>query len=636
MELLINSRYIHANYRFIVDPQGDYHEQTMNADVHLEWNNVLQVLASARSQSTSCPICLSTPVAPRIAKCGHIFCLPCLIRYLYSSDDSNPYMEKKAKWKKCPICWDCVYLSEIRPLRWHVEQEAETLQEGDDVVLRLIAKPSGSTLALPRDGAEPLSLMEGIPWYFAAEVMDYARVMKGSKDYMLSQFDLEIKDLRMQERDDEVMFGEDTQWTRKAISAISEAREKHRGIGNPPGIPRKPDERKAKRQSMQSFAPDVDVPDFPIAHLIAKSDRYCGRSIEAADYLDGSSPAVDLSKFGNQTSLVEPKDQYELINSGRGSSFNIASHQQSKSSTKSDRPSGSKNELTGFGKHPLTETPFYFYQALLHYYLSPLDIRILKSAFGDFSAFPSTILPRVERISKGHVIDDDLRKRIKYLAHLPRGCEVSFLECDWTDVVPAKLLERFAPEINRRQIRNYEKNVREEKERARAEKDEDEKRWLIARRRRPGVPTDRKNPEDDCSEADVEPKILTSPVSVDFTAASSSPPWLALQKRSGSAFASLASPSTSPEAPRTVWGTTAIATAASPSLPANHEIEVSDNDGWLQGWERDLLCEDNLVSQTQEISNEHGSSPTIANIGNKKKKKNKRITLMTNNARRAW
>jgi hypothetical protein len=70
----------------------------MNADEHLDWNDVLQILASSVSQDASCPICLSHPVAPRMAKCGHIFCLPCLIRYMHSTDETNPPPEKKARW----------------------------------------------------------------------------------------------------------------------------------------------------------------------------------------------------------------------------------------------------------------------------------------------------------------------------------------------------------------------------------------------------------------------------------------------------------------------------------------------------------------------------------------------------------
>ena len=196
------ARYIHANYRFIVKPDGDYKPQAINADQHLDWNDVLQILASSVSQEASCPICLSHPVAPRIAKCGHIFCLPCLIRYMHSTDDSNPMPEKKARWKKCPICWDTVYISETRPVRWYTGQEGISPREGDDVVLRLVMREPGSTLALPRDGADVPSKSEAIPWYFAAEVMDYARIMRGSEEYMMEQYDSEIKDIHQQENEE--------------------------------------------------------------------------------------------------------------------------------------------------------------------------------------------------------------------------------------------------------------------------------------------------------------------------------------------------------------------------------------------------------------------------------------------------
>lgn len=168
------ARYVHANYRFIVNPKHSYHAQATNADVHLDWNCVLQVLASAQTQATSCPICLSMPVAPRMAKCGHIFCFPCLIRYMHSTDEENPVPEKKPRWKKCPICWDTIYISDTRPVRWFTGQEGELPVEGGDVVLRLVKRQPGSTLALPRDGAEELGPDEDIPWYHAAEVADYA------------------------------------------------------------------------------------------------------------------------------------------------------------------------------------------------------------------------------------------------------------------------------------------------------------------------------------------------------------------------------------------------------------------------------------------------------------------------------
>ena len=596
----------------------------MDADVHLDWTVVLQILVSAQSQLSNCPICLSTPVAPRMAKCGHIFCLPCLIRYMHSTDDSNPIPEKKARWKKCPICWDSVYISETRPVRWFQGQEGEAPREGGDVVLRLITRQPGSTLALPRDGAEFLERVEDTPWYFAAEVMDYARVMKGSEIYMAAQYDDEIQELRVQEKEDELMFGEEAQWTKKAVSAILEGKERLRGIGNPPSPPQQPVEKKLKRPPIK-FHQNHDIPDFYSIQHASNS----GQS-SLAGFI---TPQSQTSK----SSLVEPQnvsDTKSSENLTQDPNLLSANLPISQPSNVENIPSETSRAKPNVPSHqPPNDTPFFFYEALLHYYLSPLDIRILKAAFGDFASFPSTILPRVERVSTGHIVDDELRRRAKYLAHLPHGCEVGFLECNWTDVVAPEILQEFSIDIERRRTKNREKEIREEKERLRAEKEEDDKRWAIARRRRPDA--DRET----VSETEFEPlprveESFDAPQSMSLGYDSSSPPWPSSRGHSGSAFASLASPSTSPSAPRTVWGTTVIV-PTSPALPAvSHEHEPSENGGWLQNWERDLLQEDDLIAQVNALSMTEGSSKAGATGAGSKKKKGKKITLMTTNARR--
>lgn len=584
-----------------MDPRGDYHAQAMDADVHLDWNSVLQILVSAQSQSSSCPICLSTPIAPRMAKCGHIFCLPCLIRYMHSTDDEKPMPEKKARWKKCPICWDSVYISETRPVRWFSGQEGVPPREGCDVVLRLISRRAGSTLAMPRDGAESLDRAEEIPWYFAAEVMDYARVMKGSEDYMSAQYTEEINVIELQEREDELIFEEGTLWTRKAVAAIREAQERLIGVGNPPTAPQQPVEKKPKRTPV-IFHEEDKVPDYyKHQHSTKSGQSSSGRPLGA---LPASSLLADcINGTPSLSQTQNPFKDQALIRS------------RANSNTTSYRPTDD----------------FYFYEALLHYYLSPLDIRILKTAFGDFSAFPTTVLPRVERVSTGHIVDDELRRRAKYLSHLPQGCEVGFLECDWTDVVVPEVLAGFSVEIERRRKKNREKEAREEKERARAEKEEEDKRWASTKRRRPS------NFHETIIDEDFQPipplregheySLATE------TTTSSSPPWPMSHTHGASSFATLASPSTSPVAPRTVWGTAAVPKASSPSLPELTEPEPPDNDGWLQNWERNLLRDDELVARFQSSSVSDKDLKVGMSAGGKKKK-NKKITLMTTNARR--
>lgn len=562
------ARYVHANYRFIVRPDRQYQDQTTDADVYVSWDAVLQVLASADTQAASCPICLSTPIAPRMARCGHIFCSPCLIRYMHSSDEANPQQEKRARWKKCPICEDSIYISEARPVRWVTGHDASMLREGGDVLLKLLKREPGSTLALPRDNADGPGYSEDIPWSHVAEMLEYARFMKGGEDYMTSQYNQEIADLDLQEKEDELMFGDDNTWTRKAVLAIEDAKQKLSGMGNPP----------LTAQSTKQ----TEIPE----------------SWETADQAGSSTLTAAMRSLSLSRNQRTSTDQPRSV---------------------SAQPNISSDRATSHA--------FYFYHALPNYFLSPLDIRILKTAFGDFSAFPTTLLPRVEHISTGHIIDDDLRKRAKYMAHLPYGFEVTFLECDWTDIISPVILEQFHDDIERRRKRNLEKEAREERDRIRAEREEDDKRWAPARRRRPSsVPKS-------FSDSDFRPLIdaNTHPSSSPGESAlATTPPWG--NRRTHSSFATLATPGTSPDAPRTVWGTAAIV-PTSPPLIATPE-PVPQDDGWLQGWEKDLLDDSDAVAMVEASLASGSSAQPRPPGGNSKKFKKKKITLMSTNNRR--
>lgn len=595
------ARYVHANYRFIVRPDREYHAQAVDADIYVGWDAVLQVLASAETQSTSCPICLSTPVAPRMAKCGHIFCLPCLIRYMHSTDENNPPHEKRARWKKCPICEDSIYISETRSVRWFVGQEASMLREGGDVLLKLVMREPGTTLALPRDAGDGYGDRDDIPWYNVAEIMDYARFMKGGEEYMLSQYHEEIEELEKQSQEDELMFGDDTTWSKKAVTAVTAAKEIIRGIGNPPETQ---NEKRPPPRDPIMFNEDEDVPEMYKHH-------HATISVPAITQTSTADSSAETSKLEITNQLA-----------------NISLSSQSK-----PLPS------TASTSRPQT-LPYYFYHALPNFYLSALDIRILRATYTTFSSFPSTVLPRITHISTGHMVDDDLRKRAKYMAHLPYGCEVSFLECDWSGIVPAQILDQFAVDLTRRNRKNHEKEAREERERVRAERVEDEQRWAAARRRRPSLSNN--NIAKSYTENDFMPLASGAPSSSlpngeqnSTFHFGSTPPWSPHRQHSG--FATLASPGTSPDAPRTVWGTAAI-TPSSPQLVADWLPPApQQDDGWLQGWEKDLLDQpnDNIALVEASINGE-GSSNAAGNAGGGggKKKKGKKITLMSTNARR--
>lgn len=442
-----------------------------------------------------------------------------MIRFLHSITDDEANARKEARWKKCPICEDSFKMAETRPVRFYAGQESPLPAPGHDVVLRLMVRESGSTLALPNEGGtDPVNVGEEVPWHFAANVMDYARIMKGTNDYMASEYEREIEDLGKQSTEDEIQFGvEDGDWTTRAIRSVTAARNK-----------------------LEDQNPTDD----------------------------------DNTTMTNGSSKAQTKQ--------------LASH------------------------------PFHFYSAPPHLYLAPLDIRILKARFGDYSNFPSTLLPRVEHASAGHVVDDVLRKRAKYLAHLPHGCVVTFLECDWTDIVPAEILDNFTNELVKRRKSHSDKDAQEERERVQAERLEAAAIGRTTRRHFDNTIDIGFDPTPALSEDDFQP--LNS-------AAGTTPP----NPRPG--FEQLADMSTSPSASsKTVWGTRVIAT--SPEF--GPVPETSDRDGWLK--DDEFLGPAEIALQLEAFRLDGPSSGAISPgnpvAGGAKKKKKQKITLMSTGGRR--
>jgi len=122
---------------------------------------------------------------------------------------------------------------------------------------------------------------------------------------------------------------------------------------------------------------------------------------------------------------------------------------------------------------PHSTSSYLFYQAATgaNVFLHPLDIRILLSHFGSYEAFPNGITVGVLSSSES-TVDEDLRKRCKYLAHLAEGADVVFIEADLEPVVGSEALKPFENLLKTRLSRRRDRYKREEKARVRAEEKE--------------------------------------------------------------------------------------------------------------------------------------------------------------------
>lgn len=123
---------------------------------------------------SSCPICLESPTAARIARCGHVFCLGCILHCL---------QEHKA----CPICWDCILgPRDLKPVK---VLENKTHNAGDLIDLCLVHRHADSMFALPASTHTNTTNPMLIPWNTAPLAMQFSRFMLAKPEYMEAEYD---------------------------------------------------------------------------------------------------------------------------------------------------------------------------------------------------------------------------------------------------------------------------------------------------------------------------------------------------------------------------------------------------------------------------------------------------------------
>ncbi|KAJ7638925.1 hypothetical protein FB45DRAFT_1055135 [Roridomyces roridus] len=445
-------RFVNAQYRFVMNPNGDYTVHFADPDIFFQWQDILQViiprssaLASAVASGdheghTACPICLAPPTAPRMTKCGHVYCFPCILHYLNTSEN---------KWARCPICFDSVNEKQLKSVKWcdgpvHIEEDADgplagssssssvifdtTPRAGTTMRMRLMQRPQITTLALPRSETWPSDLLppHQAPFHFLPDVFDYAKFMLATPSYLVTDL---TRDL---------------------------------------------DELASERRMLAGMTDDLGI------LFVDAADAKVRRQIEKASALD--------TPFLKERIDKAMRDQHEI--EARAAFIRNRRKQESATPT-SEAPqellalnappdaTAGRRQRRNVNPPPPSTSTYYYYQAAsgLPIFLHPLDIKILLSHFGGYAAFPDSISVRIEAVGEG-TVNDDLRKRCKYLAHMPDSADVVFVEADVGDVVGGAEggLRNFEGALKMRAARRKEKGRKDERARVRAEERDREQR----------------------------------------------------------------------------------------------------------------------------------------------------------------
>ncbi|KAF9327169.1 hypothetical protein BGZ91_001586, partial [Linnemannia elongata] len=457
-------KFINANFRFLMNPRSDYAVYTMDADAPVNWEDIEQVLIAVPQ---SCPICLQPPVAARITKCGHVYCFSCVLRYL-SLNESN-----KA-WRKCPICWDAIYEKDLKSVRSALEDQqiydqgekeiAKQIASKQDVQLemRLIQRTLNSTVALPRSHTFPLAkdvlpeeLQGQPPLDFVPDAILFSRFMITTLDRIVAELERDVRSIEFSMEEarsyDPNHHSEEMVFFEMAMSKIQEKKDKIRDDAK--FFPKLAlDRERILRRHFDHAASEV----LAAASVASGDEESTTPARPALSFVESGPEAYEIGHGApNKTAAAEESDAHQ------GSEL--------ESDTNAPQEAAPKHHASGRVPNQLT-TMYYFYQASNghHLYLQPLDIRILKQHFDTYDKFPDTITVKVLGIEETS-LTEEVRKKCKYLGHLPLGCEVSFLDVALETIVGDEGVKPFENELRMRRAKRKEKEVREERERVERE-----------------------------------------------------------------------------------------------------------------------------------------------------------------------
>ncbi|KAG0378971.1 hypothetical protein BGX24_002200 [Mortierella sp. AD032] len=463
-------KFINANFRFLMNPRSDYAVYTMDADAPVQWEDIEQVLITVPQ---SCPICLQPPVAARVTKCGHVYCFSCVLRYL-SLNETN-----KA-WRKCPICWDAIYEKDLKSVRSALEDQhiydqgekeiAKQIASKQEVQLemRLIQRTLNSTVALPRSHSFPLAkdvlpgeLQGQPPLDFVPDAILFSRLMITTLDRIVSELDRDIRliDFSMEEARsyDPNHHSEEMVFFEMAKSKIQEKKDKIQDDAK--FFPKLAlDRERILRRHFDHSA--SEIPSSTTAAPTASEDEASAVP---------SRPALSFVESGPEAYEIGHGATHHVIISEESDTHVDHSSEQESDTATPQQVSSKHHHGAGRVPNQLT-TMYYFYQAANghHLYLQPLDIRILKQHFDTYDRFPDTIMVKVLGIEETS-LTEEVRKKCKYLGHLPLGCEVSFLDVALETIVGEEGVKPFETELRMRRAKRKEKEVREERERVERE-----------------------------------------------------------------------------------------------------------------------------------------------------------------------
>lgn len=475
-------QFLQANYQFIVKEGGDYSIHNIDPDKLVDWDSVELIKVNSHEVS-SCPICLDKPLAAKMTRCGHVYCWPCILHYLALGEKT---------WRKCPICYESVHEKDLKSV---VMQEVHHYKVGETITMSLMRREKGTTYALPKVAWEK---REHKIHNFTDDVnkTSFLKLLSISEDDV-QKFVIETERTALQNK----LQGAETSEVAFIDSALHllKAREQSADARSTCSSNRSSESESSKPVQIEQLVSQPKL--LPSTKIKSYSSAFSDEETETEEPTDdgqwmsqeGTDLPVTIADDGSHADMVKsvpprgPSPSTEAIPIRAKSESEVSddlsavcgSPQDPRESSPVDIMADSLpvEEAAEYLELPLvsedkqskkgqvTDDAFYFYQASdgQHIYLHALNARCLVREYGSLSNCPDTITASIVQM-ENIFMSEELRKRLRYLGHLPLTCEFEVAELMLKPPVLSKdTLKFFTEEIERRR-RLRQKKSREDKQ----------------------------------------------------------------------------------------------------------------------------------------------------------------------------
>ncbi|XP_018022475.2 uncharacterized protein LOC108678524 isoform X2 [Hyalella azteca] len=480
-------------------------------DTLVSWGAIEEVRLHM-TQPTNCPVCLYEPVAPKVTRCGHIYCYPCILHYLALSDK---------KWRSCPICYEMVVREDLKSVVCVVHPDYGV---GTSIEMRLMRKHKQSAVpepvhCVPPDTAlsqqrarrtlqaTPAKVLEILARERTA--LEVQMVAEGSEPEacfieqalaLIAERELSMPDFGFEEQDQlarnmshldlhntiNEVIENSSPCTAKDEENVSYRHEdgvitsdgnlkklnvhyasspvenihqcepqgkegRHRSSSGSSSVPSASSDDPASvlGPGVTSIT-SADSPKFDIARSRNNSDDTSSVSSSASNELVFGEISREIDNVGLVSDIADGGSVAELPCDFIANNIAAESlHFELEDDVPETNQTVKKKEDANAPK--LVQ---YFYQASdgSHVYLNHLNMRMLTSEYGGVEGCPPTIRAKILEKEYG-LVDEDVRKRIKFLGHLPLCCSYELVELDLhPPLVSQETLRQFRCSLHRREV----------------------------------------------------------------------------------------------------------------------------------------------------------------------------------------